>query len=188
MSAIIIETSRLLLRPWTDADLPVFAAMNADPRVMEHFPKLLTAEESNATAARIRESLRRRDYGLWAVEVRGAADFIGFTGLCAANFPAHFTPCVEIGWRLAFDHWGHGYATEAARAALRHGFVELQLDEIVSFTATSNLRSRRVMERLGMTHDAADDFDNPNVPQGHPIRRHVLYRLSRVRWSENAKQ
>jgi RimJ/RimL family protein N-acetyltransferase len=188
MSDLIIETQRLRLRPWTDADLPAFAALNADPRVMEHFPKLLTADESNAAAARIREHFRRHGFGLWAVEVRGVADFVGFTGLCVAKFPAPFTPCVEIGWRLAFDHWGHGYANEAAQAALRHGILQLRLDEIVSFTAPSNLRSRRVMERLGMTHDSADDFDNPNILEGHPLRRHVLYRLSRDGWTENVRQ
>jgi RimJ/RimL family protein N-acetyltransferase len=174
-----IRTPRLLLRPWRDEDLPAFAAMNADPKVMEFFPRPLDRGESDAVAARIRDHLTRRGFGFWAVEVPGVADFIGFVGLSVPTFEAHFTPCVEIGWRLACEHWGRGYATEAARSALDFGFRQLALDEIVSFTAHANVRSRRVMERIGMTHSPIDDFDHPALSEGHPLRRHVLYRASR---------
>jgi RimJ/RimL family protein N-acetyltransferase len=153
--------------------------MNADPRVMEFFPKLLDRAESDALAARIRDAFARRGFGLWAVEVPGVADFIGFVGLTVPHFEAHFTPCVEIGWRLARDHWGHGYASEAARAALDFGFWHLGLHEIVSFTTEANQRSRAVMERIGMIRSPADDFDYPALPEGHPLRRHVLYRVIR---------
>jgi RimJ/RimL family protein N-acetyltransferase len=180
MSAIAtIRTARLELRPWRDEDRAPFAALNADPRVMEFFPKTLDRADSDAMAARLREHFDRHGFGLWAVEVPGVADFIGFVGLAVPRFEAHFTPCVEIGWRLAREHWGRGYATEAARAALAFGFRDLALDEIVSFTTTANLRSRAVMERIGMTRSPADDFDHPALPEGHPLRRHVLYRARR---------
>ena len=174
-----IQTPRLLLRPWRDADLAPFAAMNADPVVMEFFPRPLDRAESDAAVARIRDHFAARGFGLWAVEVPDVADFIGFVGLAVPRFEAHFTPCVEIGWRLAREHWGRGYATEAARAALGFGFEELALDEIVSFTAPANVRSRAVMERIGMTRSPEDDFDHPTLPEGHPLRRHVLYRARR---------
>jgi RimJ/RimL family protein N-acetyltransferase len=157
----------------------MFAALNADPKVMEYFPKLLDRDESDQLAARIRENFARRGFGLWAVEVPGVAEFIGFVGLSVPGFSAHFTPCVEIGWRLAHDHWGRGYATEAARASLQFGFEHHGLDEIVSFTAAVNRRSRAVMERIGMTHTPDDEFDHPTVPEGHTLRRHVLYRIRR---------
>jgi RimJ/RimL family protein N-acetyltransferase len=175
-----IRTHRLLLRMWRDEDRVPFAALNADPRVMEHFPKLLDRAESDAVAARIRENFDRRGFGLWAVEVPGVAEFIGFVGLSVPHFEAHFTPCVEIGWRLARDHWGFGFASEAARAAVDFGFSQLELDQIVSFTVPANKRSRAVMERIGMTRTPVDDFDHPSLPDGHPLRRHVLYRLSRT--------
>jgi RimJ/RimL family protein N-acetyltransferase len=172
-------TKRLRLRLWRDEDLPTFAALNSDPRVMQFMPKLLDRAESDATAERIKENFTRHGFGLWAIEVLGVADFIGFTGLSVPRFEAHFTPCVEIGWRLAYDYWGHGYATEAAYAARDYGFSQLGLREIVSFTVPANLRSRKVMERLGMTHSPADDFQHPLLPEGHPFRHHVLYRLAR---------
>ena len=177
-----LRTSRLLLRRWRDDDREPFAALNADPLVMEHFPAPLRRDESNALVDRIERGLDERGWGLWAVEVPGTAAFVGFVGLNPAMFDAPFTPAVEVGWRLARDHWGHGYATEGARAALGFGFETLALDEIVSFTTHGNARSRRVMERLGMRHDPADDFDNPNLPEGSPLRPHVLYRLHRARW------
>jgi RimJ/RimL family protein N-acetyltransferase len=172
-----LRTERLLLRPWRDEDLAPFAALNADPAVMEHFPSVLTREESDAMAARIRAYFAQRGFGLWALELPERASFIGFTGLAVPDFEAHFTPCVEVGWRLAQGHWGHGYATEAATAALRFGFERLQLEEIVALTVPNNRRSRRVMEKLGMTTKPEDDFDHPRVAQGHPLRRHVLYRV-----------
>ena len=177
-----ITTPRLLLRRWRDGDLDAFAALNADPEVMAFFPALLGRAESDALAARIREHFARHGFGLWAVEVPGVAEFVGFVGLSVPRFEAPFTPCVEIGWRLVRAHWGRGYATEAARAALDFGFRRLALDEVVSFTVPANRRSRAVMERLGMAHDPAEDFDHPTLPEGHPLRRHVLYRLARADW------
>ncbi len=172
-----LVTERLVLRPWRPADRAPFAALNADPAVMEHFPAPLTGEESDAMIARAEAHLDQHGFGPWAVEVRGGAPVIGFVGLVVPRFTAHFTPCVEIGWRLARAHWGHGYATEAARAALAFGFGTVGLAEIVSFTVPANVRSIAVMERLGMTRDPAGDFEHPNLPEGHPLRRHVLYRI-----------
>jgi RimJ/RimL family protein N-acetyltransferase len=172
-----LRTERLLLRPWRASDLDAFAALNADPRVMELFPAVLSRAESEEIAVRVRRAFEENGYGLWAIEVPGVADFIGFTGLSRPRFEAHFTPCVEIGWRLAFAHWGQGYATEASRAALHFGFASAKLEEIVSMTVPANRRSIAVMEKLGMRRDPADDFDHPRIPEGHPLRRHVLYRL-----------
>ena len=173
-----IRTARLLLRPWRDSDLAPFAALNADPRVMEFLPFTLDREKSDALAGRIRDGVEKRGFGLWAAEVPGVAPFIGFIGLSVPNFTAPFMPCVEVGYRLAFDHWRKGYATEGARAAAEHGFSG-GLREIVSFTVPENLRSRRVMEKIGMVRDPGEDFDHPNLPAGHPLQRHVLYRLWR---------
>jgi RimJ/RimL family protein N-acetyltransferase len=174
-----MQTERLILREWKDSDLPVFAELNADPQVMEYFPKRLSREESDARAASICEHFERHGFGLWAIEVRDEASFIGFTGLNVPQFTTDFTPCVEVGWRLHRDYWGRGFATEAAQAAIQFGFEQLGLNEILSYTVPANLRSRRVMERLGMTHDPSGDFDHPLLPESHPLRRHVLYRLRR---------
>jgi len=174
-----LRTNRLCLRRWCATDRQPFAALNADPRVMEYFPALLPREQSDALAARIEGHFERHGFGLWAVEIVDIAPFAGFIGLSVPRFEAQFTPCVEIGWRLAAGYWGCGYATEGARAVLAFGFEQLRLAEIVSFTVTHNLRSRRVMERLGMTRNPADDFDHPALPEGHPLRRHVLYRIAR---------
>jgi len=174
-----LTTARLKLRAWRDEDLAPFAAMNADPRVREFFPSTLTGDESAASAASIVAHWNEHGFGLWAVEVPGAAPFVGFVGLSIPPFHAHFTPCVEVGWRLAVPYWNRGYATEGGRAALTFGFDVLKLQEIVSMTTEGNVRSRRVMERLGMHRDPADDFDHPNIAAGHPLRRHVLYRLRR---------
>ena len=168
---------RVCLRRWRDEDREAFASMNADPQVMEFFRGRLNRVESNAMVDRIEKHFSERGFGLWAIEVPGVAAFIGFAGLEVPGISAHFTPCVEVGWRLSFDHWGQGYATEAARLALQYGFGTLALSEIVSFTSATNHRSRAVMARLGMRHDPADDFDYPRLPEGHPLRRHVLYRL-----------
>lgn len=176
MIHVTIETERLLLRPWRESDLAPFAALNADPDVMEFLPSILTREESDAFAARIRAHFEERGYGLWAVEVVDTAPFVGFVGLAHPPFDTPFTPCVEICWRLAREHWGNGYATEAALGALAFGFGELGLQEIVSFTVPANVKSRRVMERIGMVRDPLDDFDHPALPEGDPLRRHVLYR------------
>jgi RimJ/RimL family protein N-acetyltransferase len=176
--ALELRTHRLYLRQWRTTDRPLFAALNADPRVMEHFPAPLSCEESDALAARIESHFEQYGFGLWAVEIADIAPFAGFIGLSVPRFEAHFTPCVEIGWRLAAEVWGSGYATEGARKVLAFGFEQLGLAEIVSFTVPGNLRSRRVMERIGMTRNPADDFDHPALPEGHPLRRHVLYRLA----------
>jgi ribosomal-protein-alanine N-acetyltransferase len=178
----VLTTPRLRLRQWREEDLASFAALNADPQVMEFFPKVLTRVESDAVAGRIRDHFARHGFGLWAVEAPGAADFVGFVGLAVPSFEAHFTPCVEIGWRLAREHWGHGYATEAATAALAFGFGDRALEEIVAFTVPANIPSRRVMGRLGMRRLPADDFEHPAIADGHPLRSHVLYRLRRADW------
>jgi len=175
-----LSTERLLLRRWRDRDREQFAALNADPVVMEHYPSLLTRAESDAAVDRIEASFDRRGFGNWAVEVPGVADFVGYIGLSVPAYDAPFMPAVEIGWRLDRRHWGRGYATEGARAALEFGFSEIGRHEIVSFTVLANVRSWRVMERLGMTRDPSDDFEHPLLPPGHRLRRHVLYRLSRA--------
>lgn len=175
----MIETERLVLRAWREEDRAPFAALNADPEVTEFLPRPITREASDALVDRIEGHFAEHGFGLWAIEVRATGEFVGFTGLDWKTFPAHFTPAVEVGWRLSRPAWGHGYATEAARAALDHGFGPAGLDEIVSMTTVANTRSRRVMERLGLTRDPADDFDHPNLPAGHPLRPHVLYRTSR---------
>jgi len=174
----VIRTERLVLRRWRLGDREPFAALNADPEVMEHLHGLMTREESDAFVDRIEAHWRDRGFGLWAVEVPGEAELIGYTGL--ATHP--FMPVPEIGWRLARRFWRRGFATEAARAALADGFERVGLTEIVSFTIPANVRSTRVMERLGMTHDPIDDFDHPRFPPGHRLSRHVLYRMDRERW------
>ena len=174
-----LRTERLWLRRWRPEDREPFAALNADARVVEYLPGPLSREESDALIARIETRFEEHGFGLWAVEVAGVAPLIGFIGLSVPRFEAAFTPCVEIGWRLAAEHWGRGYATEGAQAAARFGFEQVGLPDIVSFTVPDNVRSRRVMEKIGMTHDPADDFDHPLLPEGHRLRRHVLYRLNR---------
>ena len=171
-----IQTRRLILRRWLPGDLEPFAAMNADPRMMEYFPKLLAREESDAMADRLQKQFDEKGFGLWAVEIPGAAPFAGFIGLTTTRFEARFTPCVEVAWRLSAESWGHGYATEGAAAALDFAFQTLRLNEVVSMTVPENHRSRRVMEKLGMVHDVDGDFDHPLLPPGHRFSRHVLYR------------
>ncbi len=174
-----LRTDRLWLRRWLPADLAPFAALNADSMVTEFLPRPLSQEESNALVARIETHFDEYGFGLWAVEILHGASFAGFIGLLVPHFKSHFTPCVEIGWRLGAEHWGHGYATEGGRAVLAFGFEVLGLREVVSFTVPENVRSRRVMERIGMAHKASDDFEHPLLPDGHPLRRHVLYRIVR---------
>lgn len=168
---------RVLLRPWQHRDADTFAAMNADPHVMKFFVAPLSRDESDAMLQRMQVSIDQRGWGNWCVDVN--SECAGFTGLTVPAYQTPFTPCVEIGWRLRPQFWGCGYATEAARLALRFGFEKLQLSEIVSFTAVDNLPSRRVMERIGMRRDLDGDFDHPRVPEGHALRRHVLYRIKR---------
>ncbi len=178
MTPIELETPRLRLRAWRDSDRAPFAALNADPRVMEFFPATQTREESDKAVDLIRSRMAENGWGPWAVEVRGVSPFVGFVGLnvVAPNYPVE--PKVEIGWRLAAEHWGRGYASEGARAALAAGFERLGFDEIVSFTTVKNARSRAVMEKIGMRF-AGETFEHPNIPAGHPLRTHVLYRLAR---------
>ncbi|MFZ4100260.1 MAG: GNAT family N-acetyltransferase [Chlamydiia bacterium] len=180
-----LTTERLILRPWKEADLEPFAELNADPRVMEYFPSVLSREESIQMAHRMQSKIEERGWGWWAVSAPGVAEFIGFIGLNnvdKATLPAHFTPAIEIGWRLAFEHWGKGYATEGAKAALKYGFETLKLNEIVSFTAMQNMRSRHIMEKIGMHYDPKDDFDYPKLSDDHRLKRLVLYRLEQSEW------
>ncbi len=179
---VSLDTSRLRLRTWREEDLAPFAALNEDPRVMEFLPRPLTRKESDEFAERIQLHFPKYGFGLWAVEVAAESAFIGFVGMAVPRFEAHFTPCVEIGWRLAHSHWNRGYASEAAQRVLRHAFRERELEEIVSFTVPENRRSRAVMEKLGMSRRAAEDFDHPGMPPGHRLERHVLYRLQRQAW------
>jgi ribosomal-protein-alanine N-acetyltransferase len=172
-----VRTDRLVLRGWTAGDRIALAAMNADPRVMEFIGEPMTPEQSEAFAVRIEAKFAEQGFGFWAVELVGVVPFIGLVGLNVPSFDAPFMPAVEIGWRLGADHWGRGYASEAADAALRFGFDVMGLEEIVAFTAASNVRSQRVMERLGMTRNPRDDFEHPSLPAGSPLRPHVLYRI-----------
>jgi ribosomal-protein-alanine N-acetyltransferase len=174
-----IETPRLILRHWRDADIEPWVAMNLDPRVTEFFTSQYTRALVESAAALRRRELDERGYGWWVVEVRGGAPFVGVVCLREVPFEAHFTPAHEVGWRFAPEHWGNGYATEGARGALEHAFGALGWDEVVAMTAVQNVRSQRVMQRLGMTRDPNDDFDPPTVEEGHPLRRHVLYRIRR---------
>jgi RimJ/RimL family protein N-acetyltransferase len=180
----VLRTARLVLREWRDDDLEPFAAMSADREVMEHFPSPLTREESDAAAARIRAHFKLEGFGLWAMEVPGVAPFIGFTGLARPRFRPEV---VEIGWRLARAHWGAGYATEAALAALAWGFTNVQVEEFVAFVRPSNVRSQRVMQRIGLERDPSADFDHPLIPEGHS-RLHWLYRISRVAWNRTPRR
>lgn len=175
-------TTRLLLRRWRAADREPFSRLNADPEVMRHLPSVLDRAESDALADRVDAHFEQHGFGLWAVEVVGGEPFVGFVGLLRVRFDAHFTPAVEIGWRLARSSWGHGHATEAARAVCEHAFGPLALSSLVSFTVPANERSQAVMRRLGMTCDPGESFEHPRLPEGHPLRRHVLYRLSAEAW------
>ena len=177
-----LKSERLLLRRWRAEDRAPFAELNADPAVMEHFPSVMSREASDAFVDKIEAYFDQRGFGFWAVEVTQTGEFIGFTGLGVPTFDAHFTPAVEIGWRLRRSGWGHGYASEAARRVLAFAFEEVGLEEVVALTSTTNLRSQAVMRRIGMTYDPADDFDHPAIEEGHRLRRHVLWRLSADRW------
>lgn len=177
-----ILTARLQLRPWRDADLAPFAAMNADARVMEYLPSVLDRAASDAAAQKLRAHFDEYGFGKWVVETRDGAEWVGVVGLAWIHFAAPFTPAVEVGWRLAHEHWGKGYATEAARAALDFGFRDVNLARMVSFTVPDNERSWRVMMRLGMTYSPADGFDHPLLPKDSPLRRHVTYVMWRPEW------
>lgn len=177
-----LRTDRLLLRQWRETDLQPFAALNADPAVMEHFPAPLERAQSDALAARERSRIEERGWGLWAVEIVASGDFIGFVGLAEEDFGFDWTPAVEIGWRLAQAAWGYGYATEAATAVLAHAFQVLGLDEVVSFTATTNAPSLAVMQRIGLHLHPASPFHHPRVEPGHRLEEHALYHLTVQDW------
>ncbi len=175
----ILYTARLILRPWLPADREPFVRLNRDPAVMRFMPAPLSAEESGSLVDSIETHFAQHGFGLWAAELRDPIQFIGFIGLAVPRFQAPFMPAVEIGWRLASEVWRRGLATEGAREVVRHAFEDVGLSSLVSFTVPANVASRGVMEKLGMTHDPSDDFDHPLLREGHPLRRHVLYRLSR---------
>ncbi|MCH2160833.1 MAG: GNAT family N-acetyltransferase [Phycisphaerales bacterium] len=172
-----IHTKRVLLRNWKPSDKLPFATLNADPRVTAFLRGPLSRAESDEKVDRMSRHIREHGFGFLAMEIPGRTPFAGFVGLARADFEAPFTPCIEIGWRLLPDHWGHGYATEAARACLDFAFGPLGETEVVSFTSETNLRSRKVMEKLGMTHDPGENFLHPNLPPEHPLRPHVLHRI-----------
>jgi RimJ/RimL family protein N-acetyltransferase len=182
---IEIETPRLRLRQWRESDREPFAAMNADPAVMEFFESPQSRAASDASINAWQAQFAANGWSNWAIELRESAEFIGFTGLSVPRRTFSFSPCVEIGWRLARTAWGYGYATEGARACLRVAFERLALPEVVSFTAVSNQRSRAVMERIGM-HNANQDFEHPGLTEGHPLRLHCLYRITGAQWRQNA--
>lgn len=173
----VLETPRLVLRQWRDADVDAWAAMTADPRVMECFPSTYDRAQAEDRAHRMRTALERDGYGWWPLEVKGGTAFAGVILLQELPFEAPFTPATEVGWWLAHEHWGHGYASEGARAALDFAFGELKRAEVVAITASVNVRSQRVMARLGMTHDPGDDFEHPWIAAGDRLRKHVLYRM-----------
>ena len=179
-----LSTHRLRLRPFVQSDRGPFAAMHADPIVMQLMPSVLNVEQSDALFARNIEHVREHGFGLWSLEVVGGQPFVGYVGLLRTSFVASFTPCVEIAWMLSRDAWGKGYAVEAARAICTHAFDTLNIEEVVAFTVPANSRSRRVMERLGMSRDESEDFDHPRLAEGHALRRHVLYRLTRSQWRQ----
>jgi ribosomal-protein-alanine N-acetyltransferase len=181
---IVVATERLLLRRWEPSDRQPFSELNADSRVMEFMPGPLSRQESDRLVDRIEDHFREHGFGLCAAELRQNHSFMGFIGLSVPSFHTHFMPCVEIGWRLSPAYWGQGLATEGARGMVRYAFEVLGRQELVSFTVPANIRSRRVMEGLGMTHNPADDFDHPGLPEGHPLRWHVLYRLRHSAWHE----
>ena len=184
----MIKTERLILRPWRKEDLEPFAKLNTDPRVREFlYPTVLSKEASDQLVKQIEAKIEKNGWGMWAVSVPGIAEFIGFIGLNyldPSDFPAPFTPAVEIGWRLSYEYWGKGYATEGALACLQYGFKTLNLDEIVAITTVRNERSQAVMKRISMHHDAKDDFNHPHVPEDHPLSRHVLYRIKFNEWQD----
>jgi RimJ/RimL family protein N-acetyltransferase len=177
MNKVFIETDRLILRAWKEEDLLPFSQLNADPQVMEHFPKLMSLSETESMIKVIHQRQLEHGFCLFATELKTTGDFIGFIGLNIPNYQTPFSPFVEIGWRLAAKFWNQGYATEGALATLKYGFQTLNLKEIVSFTATTNLTSQRVMEKIGMTRDLDGDFEHPSLDKNHRLARHVLYRV-----------
>lgn len=185
--ASYIETERLILRDWQESDLEPFAALNQDARVMDFFPSLRSYKESIDSMQKMDGHIAEHGFGPFAVSLKTTGEFIGFIGIMVVDLDVPFAPAVEIGWRLAFEYWGKGYATEGAKAVLKYGFEKVNLSEIVSFTVPANRRSRHVMEKIGMHRDPKDDFDHPKIAMGNPLRKHVLYRLSKEEWDKAAK-
>lgn len=179
-----LRTQRLILRQWQEKDRLPFAEINADPEVMEHYPACLNKTESDTLMDRISNHIAENGWGLWALEIIDTHEFIGYTGLNIVTYETHFTPAIEIGWRLAKSYWGKGFAFEAATAAMNYAFEVLKLEEVVSFTIPKNQRSERLMQRLGMRRDIAGNFDHPNLPENHPMRPHILYRLSNPQFAK----
>lgn len=183
-----LVTDRLRMRRWLTSDLEPFIAMSVDERVMEHFPSLMSRAQCESMMEAVNQEIDERGFGLWALERRDTGEFIGYTGLHQVSFETPFTPAVEVGWRLSYGAWGQGFATEAARLALKVGFKEHDLSEIVSFTIPPNLKSQAVMQRLGMRRDEAGDFDHPRYLDDDRIRRHILYRLSVDEWESQVRE
>ena len=180
----ILETDRLILRTWVDADLESMFAINQDPKVMEYFPELQDLETTKKLMIRINNHFEKYGYTVYATERKDSGEFIGFIGLFTREFESHFTPATEIGWRLSSNHWGQGFATEGAKAVLDYAFRKLKIPEIVSFTAAGNAKSIRVMQKIGLQHNEADDFEHPKLDDTSPLKRHVLYRLSREKYTQ----
>ncbi len=184
MAKIILSTERLILRTWEPSDVPLMTAISSDPLVMEHFPAIQDNAATQVLVDHINQHYETFGYAAYAVEIKDTHEFIGFVGLNhpsfeIPNFQPKGLPIVEIAWRLSSKHWGEGYATEAAKAVLYYAFTELNLPEIISFTVPANTKSRRVMEKIGLNHSEADDFDHPKLEENSPLKRHVLYRLTR---------
>lgn len=180
-----LRTKRLKLRQWKDDDFSVFARMNSNPAVMEYYPSVMSETESNEMANKIRTLIENRGWGFWAVEESSTHSFIGFVGLHEPTYDLAVTPCVEIGWRLGKDYWGKGYATEAANECLKYAFEELKLNEVYSFASTQNKKSWSVMERICMVN-TGQNFEHPIIPEGHQLREHVLYKITKKQWRDKA--
>jgi len=178
-------TERLVLRQWQESDYMPFSRMNADPVVMEYYPSTLSEDESNAMADKLKGLISEQSWGFWAIETKNEKEFIGFVGLHKPTYDLPVSPCIEVGWRLAKEYWGRGYATEAAKESLRFAFEELDIGEVYSFASVSNKKSRSVMERLSMS-DTRNNFEHPIIPEGHSLREHVLYKITKKQWNNNA--
>ncbi len=185
-SPIELRTPRVLLRQWKDSDIDAWAAMNADPRVRQYFPGVLTRADAQGEAERIRTAIAQRGWGLWALEVPGIHAFAGFVGLSLPGYEAPWMPAVEIGWRLTPSAWHQGYATEGAAAALHFAFTQLELPQVVALSVPNNVPSHHVMDRIGMVRDVTADFDHPRVPSDSPLRRHILHRITPEQWRKHA--
>ena len=186
MEMVELQTSRLKLRQWKDSDLIAFAKLNADPEVMQFYPNKLEKDESDNMALKLKDLIAKRGWGFWAIEEIETKKFIGFVGLHEPTYDLPVTPCVEIGWRLAKEYWGNGYATEASNISLDFAFNKLNLDKVYSFTSGENIKSRAVMERIGMVN-INKNFEHPIIPKGHALREHVLYQITQNEWQKNKK-